>query len=163
MTSGRLWLSEYSQHGPPCEDNLYDALKLPFFFFFCYIIHTLPSLPPHAAIIHFYFGGDLNFGNFGTSIFLPELNLYLNFSSGFTDAAACSKLSGSLSRYRIFLCTEPVNFPFIEICTLPKQKWITVIHFQQSQTALLFKVPCHRSSFRGVKFIFEAERAYIMD
>ena len=40
-----------------------------------------------TTVIHFYFG------NFGTSILLPKLILYLNFSSGLTDAAACSKLS----------------------------------------------------------------------
>ena len=61
-----------------------------------------------------------NFGNFGTSIFLPELNLYLNFSSGLTDAAACLLTSGSHSRYRFFLRTETANFRFTENCTLPK-------------------------------------------
>ena len=49
--------------------------------------------------------------NFGTSFFfLPKFNLYLTFCSGLTDAAACSKFSGSLSGYWNFLHTERTNF-----------------------------------------------------
>ena len=66
----------------------------------------------------------LNFGNFGARIFhltfYFKLNHYLNFSSGLADAAACSKLSGSLSCYRNFLHAETANFRFTKNCTLPK-------------------------------------------
>ena len=61
---------------------------------------------------------------------MENLNLYLNFGSGLTDVAACSKLSGCLSRCRNFLRTEPAKLPFTENCTLPKKKWITVVWFK---------------------------------
>ena len=83
------------------------------------------------TVIHFYFGADLILV-ISIQAFLPKLNLYLNCNSGLTDAAACSKLSGSLSRYRNFLCTETANFRLTENCTLSKLKWITLsslLHF----------------------------------
>ena len=72
-----------------------------------------------ATVIHFYFGADL-ISVISVQAFFTEINLYQNFSSGLTDAAACSKSSGSLSRYRNFLRTETANFCFTENCTLPK-------------------------------------------
>ena len=51
----------------------------------------------------------------------PALNLYLSFSSGLTNAAACSKLSGFLSHCGNFLRTEMANFRFTKNCTLPKE------------------------------------------
>ena len=71
------------------------------------------------TVIHFYFGGDL-ISVISVQAFLPKSNLYLNFSSGLTDATACTKLPGSLSRYRNVLRTETAKFCFAENCTQPK-------------------------------------------
>ena len=55
-----------------------------------------------CTVIHVYFGDDLISVISVQAFFFTKLNLNLNFSSGLTEAAACSKLSGSSCATELF-------------------------------------------------------------
>ena len=85
---------------------------LPFVWhFFFFVTHT------HTYCDPLLFQCRFNFSNFGTSIFLPKLNLYLDFSSG-VDGCSCLfkifwiplALSFSVPKRRIFASPKIVRY-----------------------------------------------------
>ena len=113
---------------------------------------SAPTKIPYDCFIYcnpLLFLCRLNFGNFGTGIFLLKLNIFLNFSSGLTDAAACSKSSGTLSRYRNFLRAKRWIF------ALPK-----IVRFRNKsglQNMFLFPFDLCQPEFNGDQLSMESD------